>query len=335
MSEQPYDAGTATVVAEVWAELEPAAVRYLAAPRRRERARHRRRTVGLAIAAVAIGVGGTAAAARLVIGDPAPPAVQQSIAGVDEGMPADLRLNPDATHARSVAVDGSAVLYAADLPDGGVCTEIALAGRPMGAVCRSGSDHPEPIEATIPGTPEATDNQIVVAGRIAAPADAARLLTSDGLEIALSIQPGGFFIVELSGSESDAARRGLQIESEQLGRVLASSNLSDAFTPENGRLDPISVEMVSGPGDLTQLLSLSGTVQVKGAVAVRLVYPDGTRHDTPIGATGHYEITLPGDRRGAMARRPGRLVAIDADGVELASRTVAAVSYWHSNGDTR
>jgi hypothetical protein len=324
------DYGT-TIVAEVWAELEPAAVRYLSQPRRRARAaRHRRRSIGIAVSAIVIGVGGTAAAARL-LGEPAPPAVRESIAGIDEGMPADLRLNPDATHARSVAVDGSAVLYAADLPDGGICTEIALAGKPMGAVCRAASATAVPIDATIPGTPEDTAAAVVVAGRIAAPADAAQLVTSDGREIALSIQPGGFFIVSLSEADSDSARRGLHISSSRGGRAVASLDLTDAFTPENGRLDPIAVEMVSGPGDLTVVQKISGSVQVQGAVTVRLVYPDGTHVDTPIGADGAYEIVVPADRRTAFARTPGRLVALDSRGEELASRTVAAVSYWHAN----
>ena len=334
MNDQWDDAYGSTIVAEVWSQLEPAATRYLAEPRRRERTRHHRRSVGLAIAALVVGVGGTAAAAKVLLGSPAPPAVQRSIAGIDEGMPADLRLNPDATHARSVAVDGAAVLYAADLPDGGVCTEIALGGRPMGAVCRAGSQPRAPIEATIPGTPESSAGELVVAGRISAGADAASLVTSDGRKIALELQPGGFFIVELSLSESQAARRGLTIESERDGRAVATIDLSDAFTPENGRLDPIAVEMVSGPGDLTQVLSFFGTVQVEGAATVRLVYPDGAHIDVPIGADHRYEITLPVARRDAFARTPGRLVALDAGGRELASRTVAAVSFWHANEGT-
>jgi len=79
------------------------------------------------------------------------------------------------------------------------------------------------------------------------------------------------------------------------------------------------------------VLSFSGTVQVKGAASVRLVYPDSTHTDAPIGAGGSYKIALPVDRQGALARTPGRLVALDADGTELASRTVAAVSFWHAN----
>jgi hypothetical protein len=89
--------------------------------------------------------------------------------------------------------------------------------------------------------------------------------------------------------------------------------------------------MVSGPGDLTVVQKFSGSVQVEGAVTVRLVYPDGTHVDAPLGADGAYEIVVPADRRTAFARTPGRLVALDSGGAELASRTVAAVSYWHAN----
>jgi hypothetical protein len=57
----------------------------------------------------------------------------------------------------------------------------------------------------------------------------------------------------------------------------------------------------------------------------------GPRTGSARDAGGRYEIALPVDRQGAFARSPGRLVAIDADGAELASRTVEAVSFWHSN----
>ena len=336
MNEQlPDDLEIQWLVAEVWSQLEPAAAGYLAEPRRRARARHRRRVVGLAVSALAVGVGTSAAAARVLIGRPAPPAVERSLADVDDGMPADLRLNPDATHARSVAEDGEATLYAADLPDGGVCTEIAIAGRPMGAVCRPGSQPRASIEATIPGVPERPSGSVVVAGRINRPADAAHLVTSTGTEVALTIQPDGFFIIELSAADSLAARPGLRIESEQAGRPVASKDLSDAFALDSGSLEPISVEMVSGPGDLTQVLSFTGVVRVPGAVSIRLVYPDGAHADVAIGNDGHYEILLATDRRGALARSPGRLVALAGDNTELASRTVAAVSYWHASTGSR
>jgi hypothetical protein len=325
------DAHGSTIVDDVWAELEPAATRFLAEPTRRERTRHRRRSVGLAVVAVAIGAGATAAAARALVGSPAPPAVQRSLAGVDEGMPADLRLNPDVTHARSVAVDGRAVLYAADLPAGGVCTEIALAGRPMGAVCRAGTDRKVPIEATIPGTPEDTGALVVVAGRVFDPADGGRLVTADGHAITLVLQTGGYFIVELGAAESAAARDGLRIVADRGGRKIAETDLSEAFTPERGRLDPIAVEMVSGSGDLAKVVRFFGSVRVKGAVAIRLEYPDGTGVDAPLGPGGSYAFNLPPAAQSAFARAPGRLVALDGAGHELASRTVAAVSFWHAN----
>ena len=190
---------------------------------------------------------------------------------------------------------------------------------------------PLPIEATIPGTPEDTDTLVVVAGRAFAPADGARLVTNDGQAIALTLQPGGFFIVELSASESAAARQGLRIEADQAGHKIGETDLSGAFTPENDRLDPIAVEMVSASGDLTKVVSFVGSVQVQHAVAVRLEYPDGTHADARLGAHGKYEFTLPLDAQGAFARKPGRLVALDGEGNELASRTVAAVSFWHAN----
>ena len=324
------DAYGSTIVAEVWAELEPAATRYLAEPRRRERTRHRRRSVGLAVTALVIGAGGTArrgARADRIARSPGGAAQPRGRRRRHAG-----RSAPESRrHARALRRGRRhAVLYAADLPGGGVCTEIALAGRPMGAVCRADSEPSVPIEATIPGTPEDTDTLVVVAGRAFAPADAARLVTDDGHAIALTLQPGGFFIVELDAAESTSARQGLRVEASQAGRKIGEIDLSDAFTPENGRLDPIAVEMVSASGDLTKVVRFFGSVQVQDAVAVRLEYPDGTRADVRLGAEGKYEFVLPVDAQAAFARTPGRLVALDRDGHELASRTVAAVSFWHA-----
>ena len=123
----------------------------------------------------------------------------------------------------------------------------------------------------------------------------------------------------------------MRVETSQAGRKIGEIDLSDAFTPENDRLDPIAVEMVSASGDLTKVVRFFGSVQVQDAVAVRLEYPDGTHADARLGAHGKYEFTLPVDAQGAFARKPGRLVALDGDGNELASRTVAAVSFWHAN----
>ena len=70
---------------------------------------------------------------------------------------------------------------------------------------------------------------------------------------------------------------------------------------------------------------------MRDAVALRLEYPDGAHTEVRLGAKGSYEFVLPVDAQTAFARAPGRLVALDDGGHELASRTVAAVSFWHAN----
>ena len=78
-------------------------------------------------------------------------------------------------------------------------------------------------------------------------------------------------------------------------------------------------------------MRVHGTVTVPGTAAVRLILPDGTATETAVGPDGRYELALPSDRQGDLAERPGRVVALDAAGHELASRTVAAVSWWRTH----
>ena len=166
-------------------------------------------------------------------------------------------------------------------------------------------------------------------------ADAVALVIGgDSRRVDVTMQPDGYYIVELDAPDSAAARQGLRIEATRGGNLVASLDVSDAFTSEVGHADPIGLEMVSGPGDLTKVVSVYGTVQDATAVTVRLIYPDGSTTDTPIGDGGRYELTLPPDRQGALASAPGRLVAIDANGKELAGRTVAAVSWWEQRTRT-
>jgi len=324
------DADITRAVADVWTRLEPAASSYLMTDRVvARRARRRRRTAGIAVALVVVGVGGTAAA-RAVLGGSAPHAVQTSIAAVDEGLPADLQLHPDATHARSVAASGSSVLYVADLPDGGHCTEVAIGGRPKGAVCRTAAQlASDPVELTIPGTPEdSAAAPITVAGRITDPIDTIELTISSGARVPVALGADGYFIVQLDASQSAAARNGLRIEARAGATSVVSRDLTTAFASETDTLEPIAVEMVSGPNGLAEVSSFYGTVHVVGATSIRLVAPDGTTQDAPIAADGQYDLTVPAEQRAAYADRPGRLVVLDAGGSELASRTVAAVTYW-------
>ena len=335
MTDRSDEGGVALAVDTVWRQLEPALeqhyarlVAVVAQDGRRTRRRRTRRAVGFGLALAVVSTGG-AVAARALLGDPAPPAVQASIAAVDEGMPADLRLQPDVTNARSVARDGDAVLYAADRPDGGSCTELAIAGRPAGAICVRGGAA-APIQASIPGTPEDTTSPLVVGGRVNVVADRT-VVVADGERLPVVLEPGGYFVLSLDAGRSAAARRGLSVEALQGDAVVASVDVSDAFSPERPLAEPISLELVSGDGDLSRVVSVHGAVTVPGATAVRLVYPDGTATEVTVGPDGQYVLTLPAGRQADLADRPGRVVALDAAGHELASRAVAAVSWWRAH----
>ena len=138
-------------------------------------------------------------------------------------------------------------------------------------------------------------------------------------------------VLSLDGARSAAARRNLSLEALQGDAVVASVDLSDAFTPERPLAEPISLDLVSADGDLTRVERVYGTVTVPGTTTVRLVLPDGSATEAAVGPDGRYELTLPVDRQADLAERPGQVVALDAAGHELASRAVAAVSWWRTH----
>lgn len=323
---------TEAAVDAVWQQLEPGIATLLAERRHTSRFRSRRRSgwIAVGVGLVGVGVGGTAAA-RMLTGQPAPIPVQDDIAAVDEGMPADLRLNPDVTNARSVASDGDAVLYAADLKDGGVCTEVALGAAPLGAVCRKPAQPTQAIEVTVPGIPERSDPRVIIAGRVNVKADRANVVFADGSQRPVRIESAGFYVIELTGADAEAARLGSTVQALRDGAVIATVDVSAAFVEEPANSETLSLEMVSGPGDLTEVIRVYGTVRVPGGVRVLLIYPDGGTESTSINGDSSYQLTLAADRRRALADAPGRLVVVDLHGLELASRPVAAVSWWHSH----
>jgi hypothetical protein len=87
----------------------------------------------LLLAAALVLAAAAGAAAGEILGRPAPATVQRDIANVDQGMPADLRLNPDVQDARLAAVADEAALYSATLADGGYCFEIVTVADGLGA----------------------------------------------------------------------------------------------------------------------------------------------------------------------------------------------------------
>ncbi len=332
MDDMHDDAKVATAVAAVWRKLEPAVERHLA-PRvpGRSRSPRRRRAVVAGVIAGAFGAGGVVLA-RSTLGDPAPPPIQRSISAIDEGMPADLRFNPDVRDARSVARDGDAVLYAADLADGGVCTELAVGGKPGGATCRPARSAAMPIEASIPDTSENAGAPVVVGGRVNVDADQVTVVVAGDLRIPATLSPGGYFVATLDAAESAAARQQIAIRATSGPTVVATLDLSAAFDSANPSAhEAISLEMVTGAGDLSTVASINGSVDIPGATAVQLVFPDGTSTEPVALMAGRYEVVLPADRQGDLAAHPGRLVVVDATGHQLANRSVAAVSWWRGH----
>jgi hypothetical protein len=90
---------------------------YASLLERRARRGRQLRAATLACVAVLV-LAGAAFGTAALLGWPAPEHVKKDLAAVDQGLPADLRLNPDVEHARAVASTGSSTLYAADLAPG-------------------------------------------------------------------------------------------------------------------------------------------------------------------------------------------------------------------------
>lgn len=302
------------------------------------RRRHAGRLVLVAAALLVLASG--AAGARLLLGGPAPVAVRHDLGGVDQGMPADLRLNPDVHNARLVARQDGALLYAARLAGGGYCAEIVTPdARPAGAVCtptQTLSLHP--IGVTVPFVdPVTIDSPFVVGGRVnvsgAASLDA---IFRGGARRRVMLGDDGFYVFSVPAAQlADAHRRGFSlVASDEAGAPIAMADVpaTDFNDPQaQDARQPIFVSTISTHSDFTKVLGIEGSVNVAGAATLELHYPDGGVVDVPLQANGSYRYDLPAARRGDLFSAPGRLVARDAKGNQIATAQVAAVAYWHSH----
>jgi hypothetical protein len=326
-----------------WAESEEAqwilhrvvAVAPEAAPRER-----RRRPVRLVAIAVAVAVlgGGVAAATGLLFGRPAPEGVKKDIAGVDRGLPADIRLDPDVKNARSVAATSDATLYYAALRDGGYCIEIATRDfGPRGAVCTTAVQAAaEPFEVTVPFVdPIRADSPVTIGGRVNRDSLAVlEIRYSDGGSDRVPLGDDRFFVYdvpsdELASVHSDDFRL---VGLDANGAVVASTRIP-AVAPEVGAPDrdqPIYVETVSNGDDLTQVLGIRGRVNAKGVVSLEIRYPDAATVRIPLGSDGSYAYDVPQARQGDLAAEPGTLLGLDRSGRVVASATVASVAWWEA-----
>jgi hypothetical protein len=308
---------------------------FVARSRRRRRIA---RTAALAGAAVLALAGGGLGAAAL-LGWPAPQHVKEEIAAVDQGMPADLRLNPDVEHARAVAATDNATLYAATLHDGGSCSEIVTAGdRGRGATCTRGAAA-EAISLTAPFDDGAGPGApVVLGGRVNDPAGTSvEARYADGSTDPVPLGDDRYFLFDVPvGHRSSVHASGLELVARNDdGAVVARAELpaewDDAAVPDEQV--PLYVSTRSDESDFTKVYGLEGHVGAAGAVKLELDYGDGTHVDIPLRPDGSYEYTLPADRIDDFMQ-PRTLRALDGHGQVVASATVAAVAYWRGSERT-
>jgi hypothetical protein len=254
-------------------------------------------------------------------------------------MPADLRLDPDVVNARLVARADGAELYAADLAAGGSCAEIVTPnGRAAGAVCdTAGALAGDSIGVTVPFVdPVTIGSPFVVGGRVnASGATSLDAVFSDGTRRPVPLGDAGFYVFAVAPDHlADAHRWGLSlVATDATGAVVATAEVPPTDFRDPEALDarqPIFVSTISTRTDLTKVLGIEGSVHVAGTTTLELRYPDGTAVRIPLGHGGAYDYTLPAAHRDDLFERPGQLVAIDADGDQLATTPVAAVAYWHA-----
>jgi hypothetical protein len=306
------------------------------------RARRRRVAIVSALAAtVALLLGAAAFGAATLLGWPAPRHVQNDIAAVDRGLPADLRLNPDIEHARAVASTASATLYAASLHDGGSCTEIVTVGdRGRGATCATAADRARrAIDLGAPFDDGAgSDSPVVLGGRVNDPSGSSlEAVYADGSHEDAALGEDHYFLFEVPAEHSQSVHAsGLELiarnrDGSVVGRATLPADWDDAAVPDEQA--PLYVSTRSDESDFTKVYGLEGHVSAPGAVRLELDYSDGTQAMIPIGEDGGYEYAVPPDRVGEFMQ-PLTLAARDKNGNVVASTTVAAVAYWRARERT-
>jgi hypothetical protein len=300
--------------------------------------RARRRRVAMVSALATTGallLGAAALGAATLLGWPAPRHVQNDIAAVDRGLPADLRLNPDVEHARAVASTASATLYAASLRDGGSCTEIVTAGdRGRGATCATAADRARrAIDLVAPFDDGAgSDSQVVLGGRINdASGSSLEAAYADGAHEDVGLGEDRYFLFEVPPEHGASVHAsGLELiarngDGSVVGRATLPADWDDPAVPDEQA--PLYVSTRSDESDFTKVYGLEGHVSAPGAVRLELDYGDGTQATIPIRDDGSYEYAVPPDRVDEFMR-PLTLSALDENGNVVTSTTVAAVAYW-------
>ena len=286
----------------------------------------------VAIAAALIVAAALGATAGQLVGSPAPESVKQDLAGVDQGMPEDLRSNPDVESAALAAYSQNAQLYYAALSDGGYCFEIVTAtDGARGAVCtQAAAARSQDIEITMPFTDPVTPRSpIEVGGRVNVAATSLEARFADGRTAPIPLGANGFYLYEVPGAQVNL------IAYDGAGATVATATAppTDFRDPEAmDRQMPIFVSTISTHEDFTKVLGIEGSVNTDGARRLELRYPDGTTVRIPIRSDGTYRYDLPVGRVDDLASTPGELIAYDVHGGVLARTSVASVAYWHAGG---
>ena len=298
----------------------------------------RRRGVVLLVAAALLLGGGIAGASSYLFGQPAPEAVRRDIAGVDRGLPSDIRLNPDVRNARAVASTGPSTLYFASLKDGGYCLEISTSAEGgRGAVCVTAAQAgTQPIEVTVPFTdPIRDDSPVTIGGRVdvsgAAELD---IRYADGTTQPIDLGDDRFFVFDIPADRlADVHRSAFELEAIGSDGTVVGTTQIPPVAPEDQSLNdrmPIYVETMSNGDDFTKLLGVKGSVNVAGATSLELHYPNGTVVQIPIATDGSYRYDIPSGRQGDFAKWPGSLMARNVQGDVIATATVASVAWWEA-----
>jgi hypothetical protein len=298
---------------------------------------HRRRlarvaAVACATSLVVVGAGFGAAA---LLGWPAPLHVRNELASVDQGLPADLRLNPDVEHASAVAATPTATLYSASLKGGGSCTEIVTAGdRGRGARCTTAAELAQrALDVTLPTDDGAgPDSPVVLGGRInAADGSTLEAVYADGSSESVELGEDRYFLFEVPARYRPSVHAaGLELVARSsggavVGRSTIPADWDDPAVPDT--VAPLYVGTRSDESDLTKVYGLEGHVSAPGAVRIVLDYGDGTRVSIPIRPDGSYVYAVPAERVDDFMQ-PRTLEARDDHGAVVASAPVAAVAYW-------
>ncbi len=301
--------------------------------------RRRRKRRQLRVAVIAAGalllLTGTAFGLALLLGWPAPEHVKRELAAVDQGMPEDLRLNPDVEHAVAVAATETATLYAAGLRGGGSCSEIVTADdRGRGANCTTaGQFGSRPLDVTLPSDPDAKpETPVVVGGRINVPNGASlELVYADGSADPVPLGDDHYYLFDVPAARLASVHAdGFEVVARDAGggvvaRTKVPATWDDPPKPDNEA--PIYVNTHSDASDFTKLYGFDGFVGAVKATTLVLDYGDGTKVPIPIQEDRSYEYVVPADQVDDFMQAR-TLVALDADGAVVASTPVAAVAWW-------